>query len=118
MIFTSGFYMDLGFNEDEALVISRATNGKIDTESKILFGRVYDSDPLVFEDFTSKKKKHDTYKALVLLSDELGIYHKHPEAPLKVTTVTEQDKESIFKARNKQLERELKQERTKDDGKL
>lgn len=118
MIFTSNFFKELGFNDNEALTIARSVNEKIDTESKILFGRVYDGDPLIFEDFTSKKKKHDTYKALVLLSDELGIYCKQPEAPLKITKVTEQDKENIFKARNKQLERDLKQERAKDDGKL
>jgi len=114
MIFTSKFFTELGFNEDESLVISRAVNGQIDTEAEILFGRVYDGDPLVFEDFSTKKKKHDNFKALVLLSDELGIYSQHPEAPLKITKVTEQDKENIFKARNKQLERELKQERTRD----
>lgn len=117
MIFTAQTFKDIGFDEVESDAIANIANEKIGQLGVTLFGRVYEGEELVYEDFSTTQKKHDTYKAMVLLSDQLGIVDHHHSA-LKINKPTEEAKESILKKRNKQLERQVRDNRKENNERV
>ena len=115
MLFSKNFFVQNGFAEDEAKFIAELVNSTIDENSTVLYGQVFEGSPLVFEKFSTKQKKHDNYKALVILADELGIFDNKQPAKLKIDRPDQNDNKSIFQKRNQQLKRDVRRLSNKEE---